>query len=184
MQTISSCTREWTAITYPQDFSDEGAQLGHETILRLKKLVSIRKENKYSIKSVVLASGMCPNENLFPLQTEPFEILMKRWLVAEGTFSATEIFCGHDLTTWNCLEMTLTMIKVIKEHQLPKNVLVISAGGYIYPRLWITWKLLCRRKPDWNLAFAPEWSGKYSIAHEIFGTLKYLPLAAWHRSRI
>jgi hypothetical protein len=36
----------WTAITYPQDFSDKGAGLGPQTILRLQRIIQVSQTNK------------------------------------------------------------------------------------------------------------------------------------------
>jgi hypothetical protein len=82
------------------------------------------------------------------------------------------------------MEVTLEMISMIKEAGLPRNVLVASTGFHIYPRMWATWILLCGGRKDWKLAFAPAWDGKYDALHELAGTVKYVPLALWHRWRI
>src|SRR5215469_18842130 len=67
--------KSWTAITYAQDFSDEGAGLGPQTILRLQRIVDARNEG-YNIKAVVLAGGIGPEKELYPMQTKPFANMM------------------------------------------------------------------------------------------------------------
>jgi len=109
--------------------------------------------------------------------------MMKDWLVAEGTFPADTIHCSTNHAAWNCMEVTLEMIKMIKAQGLSRNVLVVSTGFHIYPRMWMTWILLCGGKGNWKLGFAPAWDGTYSIPHEIGGTIKYIPLALWHRGK-
>lgn len=110
--------------------------------------------------------------------------MMKDWLVAEGTFSADMVHCSTDDRVWNCIEVTLEMVKIIKEKNLPRNVLVASTGFHIFPRMWVTWVLLCGGKKDWKLAFAPAWDGTYDLPHELGGAVKYVPMALWHRRKI
>jgi len=174
--------KPWTAITYPQDFSDEGAGLGPETILRLKRIIRARREG-CDIKAIVFACGLGPEVQKYPKQVLPFDAMMRDWLVAEGTFPADVIHCSPDHKVWNCIEATLEMIRVIQKKKLPRNVLVVSAGFHIYPRMWLTWILLCGGRKDWKLAFAPAWEGKSGFLHEIGGTIKYIPLALWHRGK-
>jgi hypothetical protein len=181
--TSAKKTKVWTAITYPQDFSDAGAGLGPQTILRLNKILQSRHEG-YSIGSIVLACGLGPEVSKYPKQTRPFAEMMKEWLVAEGTFPADMIHCSADNRVWNCIEATMEMIKIIKEKNLPKNVLVVSAGFHIFPRMWATWILLCGGKKDWKLSFAPAWDGTYDLPHELGGTVKYVPMAVWYRRKI
>src|ERR1035437_2081862 len=129
----------WTAITYPQDFSDEGAALGPQTILRLQRIVTAEKNGEYMISSVVLACGIGPDKDQYPRQTLSFSDMMKRWLIDEGTFPSTVIYSSSNHQAWNCIEVTLEMIRMIKEKDLPRNILVISTGFHIYPRMWTTW---------------------------------------------
>jgi len=173
----------WTAITYPQDFSDAGAGLGPQTILRLKRIVQAKQEG-LDVRAVVLTCGIGPDIHEYPKQTRPFSEMMKDWLIAEGTFSTDSIYCSANHKAWNCIETTLEMITVIKANRLPQNVLVTSTGFHIFPRMWTTWQLLCGGKKDWQLAFAPDWNGTYKIFHELAGTAKYIPLALWHRRKI
>lgn len=173
----------WTAITYPQDFSEEGAGLGPQTILRLKRLVLARRQG-YDIQSIVLACGLGPDISEYPRQTRLFADMMGEWLVTEGTFSADKIHCSTNNRAWNCIEVTLEMIKMIKEKGLSRNVLVVSTGFHIFPRMWSTWVLLCGGRRDWKLAFAPAWDGRYGILHELGGTVKYIPMALWYRGKI
>ena len=173
--------KSWTAITYAQDFSDQGAGLGLQTILRLQRIVDARKEG-YNIKAVVLAGGIGPEKELYPKQTKPFANMMGEWLVNEGKFTPEEIHCSAD--AWNCIEVTLEMIRLIKLNRLPQNVLVVSTGHHIYPRMWTTWKLLCRSKRGWSLGFLPEWKGTYDRFHEWAGTVKYIPMALWYRKKV
>lgn len=173
--------KSWTAITYAQDFSEDGAALGPQTILRLKRIVAVGSEG-YNIKAIVLAGGIGPNTLEYPKQTVPFAKMMENWLVAEGKFPREIIYC--DIKAWNCIEATLGMIWLIKENRLPQNVLVVSAGRHIFPRMWSTWVLLCGGKKDWNLVFVPEWKGTYNLLHELGGTIKYIPMSVWHRRDI
>ena len=173
----------WTAITYPQDFSAEGAGLGPQTILRLQRIVQARREG-YNIRAVVVACGLGPDTKEYPHQTRSFAAMMGEWLVREGTFSSDTIHCSPNLKAWNCIEVTLEMISLIQARQLPRNVLVVSTGYHIYPRMWSTWVLLCGGRRNWKLAFAPAWNGTYDLPHELAGTVKYIPLALWHRYRI
>jgi len=171
----------WTAITYAQDFSNDGAGLGPQTILRLQRIVDARNEG-YNIKAVVLAGGIGPDKSLYPKQTKPFANMMGEWLVSEGRFSANEVFCSAD--AWNCIDVTLEMIRLIKANRLPQNVLVVSTGRHIYPRMWTTWQLLCGGKRDWTLGFVSERKGTYDLLHEWAGTVKYIPLALWYRGKV
>jgi len=173
----------WTAITYPQDFSGAGAGLGPQTILRLQRIVRARREG-YNICAVVLACGLGPDTHEYPNQTRSFANMMKEWLVNEGTFSADMIHCSSNDKAWNCIEVTLEMIKMIKAKGLSKNVLVASTGFHIFPRMWSTWVLLCGRKPGWKLAFLLAWEGTYDLPHELAGTVKYIPMALWYRGKI
>ena len=173
----------WTAITYPQDFSDEGAALGPQTILRLKRIVRTKQEG-FDIRAIVLTCGIGPDIREYPKQTRPFSEMMKDWLVVEGTFSTEMIFCSANHKTWNCIETTLEMVNVIQANKLPQNVLVVSTGFHIFPRMWTTWQLLCGRKKSWRIAFAPDWDGTYNALHELAGTVKYIPMALWYRCRI
>jgi hypothetical protein len=172
----------WTAITYPQDFSGQGADLGAQTILRLQRMIQARREG-YNIQAVVLACGLGPDRKEYPLQTRPFAGMMREWLIREGTFPADMIHCSSSHEVWNCIEATLEMIRMIQTKRLPKNVLVVSTGRHIFPRMWLTWVLLCGGKRDWRLAFAPAWNGTYDLPHELAGTVKYIPLALWHRGK-
>jgi len=173
----------WTAITYPQDFSDEGAGLGTQTVLRLRRIIHARREG-YNISAIVLACGLGPEVSKYPKQTRPFSEMMKDWLIAEGTFPPEKIYCSANHKAWNCMEVTLEMIKMIESKALSQNVLVASTGFHIFPRMWATWTLLCRGKRDWNLAFAPAWDGTYDMPHELAGTVKYIPMALWYRHKI
>jgi hypothetical protein len=173
--------KSWTAITYAQDFSDEGAGLGPQTILRLQRIVDARAEG-YNIPAVVLAGGIGPEKSLYPKQTKPFATMMGEWLVNEGKFSPGEIYCSAD--AWNCIEVTLEMIRLIKLNKLPQNVLVVSAGYHMYPRMWTTWLLLCGGKKSWSLGFAPQWKGTCDWFHEWAGTVKYIPMALWYRGKV
>ena len=173
--------KSWTAITYAQDFSEEGAALGPQTILRLKAIGRARDEG-YNIKAVAMACGLGPETNLYPKQTKPFATMMKEWLVAEGKFPAEMVYSSAD--AWNCMESTLELIRMIKSNNLPRNVLVVSAGRHIYPRMWMTWELLCGGKKDWSLGFVPAWDGTYDLFHEWAGTAKYIPMALWYRRKV
>ena len=173
----------WTGVTYPQDFSAQGAGLGPQTILRLQRLVQARREG-HDIQAVVLACGLGPDRTEYPRQERPFSEMMKAWLVAEGTFPPDMIYCSPDHRAWNCMEVTLETIKIIRKKNLPQNVLVASTGRHLYPRMWATWVLLCGGKKDWRLAFAPDWAGTYDLLHELLGTVKYVPFSLWHRYRI
>jgi len=173
----------WTAITYPQDFSGAGAGLGPQTILRLRRIVQARREG-YNIRAVVLACGLGPDKQEYPQQTRSFAEMMGEWLLQEGTFTTDMIHCSTNDQAWNCMEVTLEMIQMIQTKGLPKNVLVASTGYQIYPRMWATWVLLCGGKRGWKLAFAPAWEGTYDLPHELAGTVKYVPLALWHRYQI
>jgi len=44
--------------------------------------------------------------------------------------------------------------------------------------------MLCGWKRGWRLAFLPAWEGTYDLPHELAGTVKYIPLALWHRGKI
>jgi hypothetical protein len=173
--------KPWTAVTYPQDFSEEGASLGPLTILRLKKIVDARNEG-YNLKAIVLPGKVGPETAKYPKQTRPFAKMMEDWLVTEGKFPAEIIYC--EVNVWNCIESTLGMIHLIKQNSLPRNVLVVSNGRHIYPRMWVTWVLLCGGKKDWSLAFLPEREGRSDLLHEWGGTLKYIPMALWYRGKI
>lgn len=175
--------RTWTALTYPQDFSGAGTALGPQTILRLKRLVRARQQGR-NISAVVLTCGIGPDVGEYPQQTRPFSEMMKDWLVAEGTFTAEMIHCSENHRPWNCIEVTLETIRMVKELGLPRNILVVSTGSHIYPRMWTTWRLLCGGKANWRLAFEPEWEGTSSLVHELLGTCKYIPMALWYRSGI
>lgn len=173
----------WTAVAYPQDFSEQGAGLGPQTILRLQRIVLARRQG-YNIRAIVLACGLGPDVNEYPKQTKSFAEMMRAWLVAEGTFTAETIHCSTNNRVWNCIEATLEMIKMIKDRGLSRNVLVVSTGFHIFPRMWSTWVLLCGGKRGWKLAFAPAWDGTYDLPHELGGTVKYIPMALWHRGKI
>jgi hypothetical protein len=125
-----------------------------------------------------------PDVNEYPKQTKSFAEMMRAWLVAEGTFTAETIHCSTNNRVWNCIEATLEMIKMIKDRGLSRNVLVVSTGFHIFPRMWSTWVLLCGGKRGWKLAFAPAWDGTYDLPHELGGTVKYIPMALWHRGKI
>lgn len=173
--------KPWTAITYAQDFSAEGASLGPQTILRLKKIVDARNDG-YNIRAVVLAGGLGPDTREYPKQTRAFSAMMAEWLVNDGKLPAETIYYSDK--GWNCIEVTLEMIRQIKINGLPRNVLIVSTGFHIFPRMWTTWYLLCAGKRDWSLACAPEWTGTYDLWHELAGTIKYIPMALWYRRRI
>lgn len=180
---IQDRQRIWTAITYPQDFSEGGAAIGPQTLLRLKRLVRAREQG-YNIGAIVLACGMGPDVSEYPQQTRPFSEMMRDWLVAEGTFTVETIHCSQNHKAWNCIEVTLETIRIVKAMGLPRNVLVTSAGFHIFPRMWTTWVLLCGGKKDWKLAFEPAWKGSSGVVHEVLGTCKYIPMALWYRGRI
>jgi tartrate dehydratase beta subunit/fumarate hydratase class I family protein len=173
--------KPWTAITYAQDFSEQGAALGPQTILRLKKIVESRDQG-YNIRAVVLAGGLGPDVAEYPKQTKAFSAMMAEWLVAEGNFSKETVY--HSDHGWNCIEVTLEIIRQIKMNRLPQNVLVVSTGLHIFPRMWTTWVLLCSGKRDWDLAFAPDWTGTYDLWHELAGTVKYIPMGLWYRWKV
>jgi hypothetical protein len=173
--------KSWTAITYAQDFSDKGAGLGEQTILRLNAIVRARNEG-YNVSAIVLAGGIGPETKKYPKQTKPLAAMMQEWLVTEGKIPAAMIHCSTN--SWNCIEVTLEMIRVIKKNNLPQNVLVVSAGGHIYPRMWTTWVLLCGGKKDWHLGFLPDRNGTCDWLHEWLGTVKYIPMSLWYRGKI
>jgi hypothetical protein len=173
----------WTAITYPQDFSEQGAALGPQTILRLKRIILARQQG-YNITAIVLACGLGPDVDEYPKQTKSFATMMKEWLVAEGTFPAEVIYSSTNDRAWNCIEVTLEIIGMIKAKGLSRHVLVTSTGFHIFPRMWVTWVLLCGGKKTWRLAFAPAWNGSYHVPHELGGTVKYIPMALWYRHKI
>ena len=110
--------------------------------------------------------------------------MMKDWLVQEGTFSAETIHCSTNDRVWNCIEVTVEMIQMIQTQGLSKNVLVVSTGYHIYPRMWATWILLRGGKRGWKLGFLPAWEGAYDLPHELAGTVKYVPMALWYRAKI
>jgi hypothetical protein len=173
--------KSWTAITYAQDFSGEGAGLGPQTVLRLNAIAKARADG-YHLKAIVLAGGIGPETKKYPHQTRPLATMMKDWLVTEGKFPAEMIYTSAE--AWNCITVTLEMIRLIKENNLPRNVLVVSTGGHIYPRMWTTWVLLCGGKKDWSLGFLPAWEGTYDLLHELGGTVKYIPMSLWYRAKI
>lgn len=173
--------KSWTAITYAQDFSGSGAGLGEQTILRLNAIVKARNEG-YNINAIVLAGGIGPETKKYPNQTRPLATMMQDWLVTEGKIPGEMV---HSSTAaWNCIEVTLEMIRLIKKNNLSQNVLVVSAGGHIYPRMWTTWVLLCGGKKDWHLGFLPDWTGACGLVHEWAGTIKYIPMSLWYRGKI
>lgn len=173
----------WTAITYAQDFCDEGAGLGAQSILRLQAIASARDEG-YNLRAVVLAGGLRPKISEYPKQTKPLAEMMGDWLVTEGKFPPDLVHRSTNNKAWNCIEATLEMIHMIKTQSLPQNVLVISTGFHIFPRMWATWVLLCGGKKDWQLGFLPAWHGTYGVLHELGGTVKYIPIALWYRGKI
>ncbi len=177
----SHIIRSWTVVTYPQDFSNNGGDLGPQTILRLEKLVETYNLGKYKISAIVLACGLGPNKYEYPNQSESFAVMMKRWLVNEGSIDPSIIHCSQNDRVWNCIEVTLEMTDMINRSHLSRNILVVSTGFHIYPRMWITWKILCSMNDSWKSAYIPAWNGKYSIIHESAGTVKYLVLALWYR---
>jgi len=179
-----STNHSWTAITYPQDFSDEGLGLGEKTIYRLRKIVDVKQDRTYNIQAIVLASGFGPDRDEYPNQHKSFEAMMAEWLISEGKISKEIIHCSNNPKVWNCIEMTLEMIHIMKTRNLPKNVLIVSNYHHIYPRMWTTWMLLCGKKYGWRLAFCPENNGTSKFFHEIGGTVKYIPMALWHRHSI
>lgn len=173
--------KAWTAVTYAQDFSREGASLGPQTILRLKKIASAR-DSGYNIDAVVLAGGLGPDVAEYPRQTRAFSAMMAEWLVDEGKLPSEKVY--HSDQGWNCIEVTLEMIRQIKANRLSQNVLVVSTGFHIYPRMWTAWTLLCAGKRNWSIAFVPEWAGSYGFIHEFLGTVKYVPMALWYRGKV
>lgn len=173
--------KSWTAITYAQDFSNQGADLGPQTILRLNAIVKARNEG-YNITSIVLAGSVGPETKKYPKQTRPLATMMQEWLVTEGKIPAGMIQIST--AAWNCIEVTLEMIRVIKKNNLSRNVLVVSTGGHIYPRMWTTWILLCGGKKDWHLGFLPNSEGTCDLLHEWLGTVKYIPLSLCYRGKI
>lgn len=174
----------WTAITYPQDFSLGGLELGKKTISRLQQIILTKCEGKYNISAIALASGFGPDKDEYPKQQRSFESMMKDWLISNGEIPDKIVYCSHNAKVWNCIEMTLEIIRMIKAHNLPKNVLVVSNYFHIYPRMWITWMILCSGKSGWNLAFCPERKGTSEFFHELGGTIKYIPLALWYRHNV
>ena len=173
--------RSWTAITYPQDFCDNGAELGPQTILRLQTIVDTHRCGIAHVGNIVLACGIGPEVRRYPNQTRSFAVMMKEWLIAEGTFDQSIIHCSRDDKVWNCIDATVEMMKLIKSLNLSRNVLVVSTAFHIYPRMWITWRILCAKRKPWQLAFIPAWEGTYSIIHELGGTVKYIPMVLWYR---
>lgn len=171
----------WTAITYAQDFSGQGSGLGPQTILRLNAIVKALQEG-YNITAIVLAGTVGPEAKKYPNQTRPLATMMVEWLVTEGKIPPTLIHSSTD--AWNCIEVTLEMIRVIKQDNLSRNMLVISASGHIYPRMWTTWKLLCGGKKEWRLGFLPARDGTSDLLHELGGTVKYIPMSLWYRGKI
>ncbi len=149
----------------------------------MKRIVLARRQG-YNIGAVVLAGGLGPDTDEYPRQTRAFADMMGKWLAREGTFSQDLIHCSTNQRAWNCMEVTLEMIKTIKAKSLPQNVLVVSTGLHLFPRMWTAWVLLCGGRGDWRLAFAPAWEGTYSLLHELAGTIKYIPMALWYRGKI
>ena len=181
VKTKPNSKKEWVAITYPQDFSGLGRGLGEQTILRLECMVTAYKDDGYNISHIILACGIGPDRKEYPYQTQPFATMMKEWLVKEGTFSANMIHCSSDDNVWNCIDVTLEIIRMISDLGLPRNILIVSTGLHIYPRMWVTWKILCPKSRGWTLEFIPAWDGKVGILHELAGTIKYIPLSLWYR---
>lgn len=183
MNTNNKHQQSWTVVTYPQDFSDKGAGLGAQTILRLQKIVDTQKRGDIHIAHIVLAGGIGPDRKEYPEQRESFARMMRDWLVEEGTFNSGVIHYSKNDIAWNCIEVTVEMLKIIKGFNLPRNILVVSTGFHVYPRMWTTWKIICSKKRGWRLAFIPAWNGTYGAVHELLGTVKYIPLALWYRFR-
>jgi hypothetical protein len=173
--------QSWTVVTYPQDFSNEGASLGPQTILRLQKIVDIRAQGTVPISSVVLACGLSPDVHRYPFQRKSFALMMKEWLIGEGGINPEIIHCSQNDGVWNCIEVTMEDIRLINVLGLSHNVLVVSTGFHIYPRMWVTWKILCSNNSRWHVKFVPIWGGSYKIFHELGGTVKYIPMALWYR---
>jgi len=173
----------WTSITYAQDFLGAGASLGPQTILRLRAIAAARDAG-YNIRAVVLAGGLCPRFKEYPKQTKPLAQMMAEWLVMEEKFPADMVHQTTNNRAWNCIEVTLEQIRMIKTGALSQNVLVVSTGFHIYPRMWTTWVLLCAGKRGWNLGFLPAWRGTYGVFHELAGTVKYIPMSLWYRHTV
>ena len=132
----------------------------------------------------MLAGGIGPETKKYPRQTRSFADMMGEWLVKQGGFSPDQVHCSQNQTVWNCIEVTLEMIDLIKKKHLPRQVLVVSTGYHVYPRMWTTWVLLCGAKKKWKLGFIPAWEGTYDLLHELGGTVKYIPMALWYRRGI
>lgn len=173
----------WTAITYAQDFRDEGAALGAQSILRLRAIASARNDG-YDIRAVALAGGLRPKLKEYPKQTRPLAQMMGEWLVTEEKFPADMVHQSTNNKAWNCIEVTLELIRMIKTGGMPQNVLIVSTGFHIYPRMWTTWVLLCGGKRGWKLGFLPAWQGTYGVFHELAGTVKYIPMSLWYRHTV
>jgi len=149
----------------------------------LKRFILARRQG-YNVQAIVLAGGLGPDTDEYPRQTRAFADMMGEWLVKEGTFSEEMIHCSPNQRAWNCMDVTLEMIKTIKAKSLPQNVLVVSTGFHLFPRMWTAWVLLCGGRRDWRLAFAPAWEGTCNVLHELAGTIKYIPIALWYRRKI
>jgi hypothetical protein len=174
----------WTGVSYPQDFSNQGATIGPQTILRLRRLIRAHSQENFIIKDIVFACGIRPHAHEYPLQKDTFSEMMKEWILTQGNwFSPESIHCSPNIQAWNCIESTLEMIHIINTRNLSRNVLVVSTGFHIYPRMWVTWKILCPKSDGWNLHFVSAWEGSYGIFHELAGTAKYIPMALWYRLR-
>ena len=176
----------WTALVLPYEFGPDGISLCPQTVGRLERLVSAVRVDGYNIPAVVLAAGLPPaywsDRDSCP-HTMPFSDLMYSWLVAEKTFHFEQIHVSNDAHVWTSWSEINEAISMIERFELPRNILVVSTGNHVYPRLWLTCRILLAFKKGWHVRFCPTWKYRVGMTHELLGTVKYMPMSIASRLR-
>ncbi len=108
---------------------------------------------------------------------------MKHWLVTEGTFKPEQIHVSRNPRIWTSWGEIRETISMIEQYDLPRNVLVVSTWNHVYPRLWLTWRILLLFKKGWHVRFCSTWKCRVGMMHELLGTAKYAFMAMRTRFR-
>ncbi len=156
----------WTLFVLPCDTANEGKTIGVETLIRLEAVLDATK--KFPVSDIVITAGISPDKESGMI--EPFTILMEKKLRELGV--KIPIHKSENMKTWTSFEETLEAMRMIWEKNFFTNVLVVSTGFHIYPRLWVMWKIL--KPPGWKVKFFPAWEGSVDFLHEFLGTFAYI----------
>lgn len=173
-----------TAVIHPFELTPDGNHVGWQTAERLGIFEQTVKGGPYNISAVVLTAGYPPSlTRRHPGQRRTLARMMQEWLLERQVLPAECIHVSDNPLVWTSRGEILEAVHMIEERGLSRNLLVISTWNHVYPRLFITWKILLAMRAEWHVRFASATTCHVPVMHELAGTLFYVAWAIRQRAR-